>query len=62
MLRHESEAGRFFLYEVYRAPEDFAAHQRTEHYLTWKNTVADWMAKPREGVKYVSVFPADGGF
>ena len=27
------EAEQFFLYEVYRTPEDFAAHQQTPHYL-----------------------------
>lgn len=50
---------QFFLYEVYRTPDDFKAHQQTEHYLTWKATVAEWMAQPRQGVKHNSLFPAD---
>jgi autoinducer 2-degrading protein len=56
----EEEPARFFLYEVYKAPEDFKRHQETTHYLQWKETVSDWMAEPRVGVKYQSLFPADG--
>jgi autoinducer 2-degrading protein len=44
------------LYEAYRAREDFAAHQETEHYLRWKPAVADWMAQPRSAVKHHAVF------
>jgi len=60
VLRHESDPARFLFHEVYRAPEDFAAHQRTEHYLAWRDAVAPWMAEPRVGTKYVNVDPADG--
>jgi autoinducer 2-degrading protein len=59
VLREEADPARFALYEVYRSPEDFAAHQRTPHYLRWKETVADWMAEPRVGVKHTRLFPAD---
>ena len=60
VLQAEEEPGRFFLYEVYRAKEDFAAHQKTEHYLRWKQAVADWMLQPRQGVKHTPLFYADG--
>lgn len=62
VLRQEQDPNRFTLYEAYRTPADFAAHQRTEHYLRWKDKVAGWMAEPRVGVKHFSVFPdeADG--
>ena len=48
---------QFLLYEVYTDEAAFKAHQQTDHYKTWKSTVADWMAKPRQGVKYQSLFP-----
>jgi len=51
------DPSRFLLYEVYRREEDFHAHQRTDHYLRWRETVADWMARPREGVKHHGLFP-----
>ena len=62
VLRQDADPARIMLYEAYHAPEDFAAHQRTPHYLRWKETVADWMAEPRVGVKHTSLFPADGGW
>ena len=59
VLRAEEDPARFLLYEAYRAKEDFARHQQTDHYLRWKQTVADWMAQPRQGVKHKSVFFGD---
>jgi autoinducer 2-degrading protein len=56
----EEDKSQFLLYEAYRAKDDFLAHQQTEHYLRWKSAVADWMARPRQGVKHVSVFFGDG--
>ena len=57
VLQEAGEPGQFFLYEVYRGEEDFRAHQETAHYLNWRQTVADWMAQPRQGIKYRSLFP-----
>ena len=60
VLRAEEDPTRFMLYEAYKAKEDFAKHQQTEHYLRWKSTVADWMAQPRQGVKHHAIFFGDG--
>ena len=60
VLQAEEEPTRFLLYEAYRGKDDFTAHQQTEHYLRWKQTVADWMAQPRQGVKHSSIFFGDG--
>ncbi len=54
------EPTRFLLYEVYRSQDDFTAHQQTDHYLRWRETVADWMAQSRQGVKHQSLFYGDG--
>jgi autoinducer 2-degrading protein len=59
VLQAENDSSQFFLYEVYKSPEGFKSHQKTEHYLKWKEKVADWMAQPRQGVKHYSLFPAD---
>lgn len=45
----------FFLLEVYKTREDFAAHQQKSHYLKFRDAVADMMAEPRIGVHYVPV-------
>ncbi len=59
VLQSHEDPARFMLYEVYQSPEGAAAHKKTAHYLKWRETVADWMAKPREGVLHANVFPAD---
>jgi len=59
VLRAVEPPTQFFFYEVYRTPDDFKAHQQTDHYLRWKAVVADWMAQPRQGVKHQSLFPPD---
>jgi quinol monooxygenase YgiN len=60
VLQAEDDPARFLLYEAYHVKDDFAQHQQTEHYLRWKQTVADFMAQPRQGVKHHSIFFGDG--
>ncbi len=57
VLRSREEPGRFLLYEAYGSEEAAKAHKETAHYLRWRETVADWMARPREGVRYDSIRP-----
>lgn len=47
----------FLLYEAYESAEAAAAHKETQHYFTWRDTVADWMAEPRHADKYNILFP-----
>lgn len=58
-LQSEEDPNQFFLYEAYKAKEDFAAHQQTPHYLKWKETVAEMMSQPRKGVRHYNIFPED---
>jgi autoinducer 2-degrading protein len=57
VLRLLEDPTRFLLYEVYQSADDFAAHQKTAHYLAWKEKVGPWMAVPRVGEKHQSLFP-----
>lgn len=59
VLQCDDDRTRFLLYEVYRDETDFEAHQRTAHYLRWREAVGPWMAQPRQGVKYRNLFPDD---
>ncbi|MCK5149135.1 antibiotic biosynthesis monooxygenase [bacterium] len=59
VLQSADDFSKFLLYEAYETEEAAAAHKKTDHYLKWKDTVADWMAKPREGVKYTVLCPAE---
>ena len=57
ILRNAEEPSHFFLYEAYQDEESFRAHQQSPHYLTWRPTVAPFMAGPRVGDRYLSLFP-----
>lgn len=58
VLQSKDDPTRFVLYEAYASKADADAHKTTQHYLAWRETVADWMAEPRVGVGYVGLFPA----
>lgn len=57
VLQSPENPDHFILYEAYASAEAAAAHKQTAHYLAWRDTVADWMAEPRQGVRYDSLFP-----
>ncbi len=57
VLQSQDDPTRFVLYEAYRSAEDAARHKETAHYLAWRETVAEWMAEPRQGVPYEGLFP-----
>jgi (4S)-4-hydroxy-5-phosphonooxypentane-2,3-dione isomerase len=59
VVQQVDDPARFLLYEVYRHAEATLRHKETPHYLKWRDTVADMMAEPRQGVKYVNLFPSD---
>ena len=62
VVQQTDDPTRFILVEVYKSVEASAAHKETAHYLKWRDTVADMMAEPRQGVKYSNVFPDDNGW
>lgn len=57
ILQDAGDPTKFVLYEAYESEKSVAAHKETAHYLKWRDTVAPWMAKPREGVKHKLLFP-----
>ncbi len=59
VLQQEDDPNRFILYEAWRDAAGAAAHKETPHYNTWRETVAPWMAEPRQGVKHTALFPED---
>lgn len=61
VLQRPDDPTRFVLYEAYESAGAAAAHKQTDHYLRWRETVADWMASPREGIAYDGLFPAGDG-
>lgn len=59
VLQEVEDPTKFVLYEAYVTAEDAAAHKSTQHYLTWRETVADMMAQPRQGVVHIGLFPSE---
>lgn len=57
VLQLGDDPARFVLYEAYASAADAAAHKQTPHYQTWRDTVAGWMAAPRQGVVYDGLLP-----
>ena len=58
ILQSADDSTQFVLYEAYENAAEAAKHKETEHYMKWRDTVADWMAQPRQGVPYKGLFPA----
>lgn len=61
-IQNLDDPTKFVLIEVYRTPDDPAAHKETAHYNIWREKVANMMAEPRRSVKYANVFPDDRGW
>lgn len=59
VLQDRDDSTHFALVEVYADEDAPAAHKATEHYATWRDTVADMMARPRTSVKYEALYPTD---
>jgi quinol monooxygenase YgiN len=57
VLQQADDPNRFVLVEVYKTSEDQLRHRDTRHYQVWRDTVADMMAEPRQGIKYSSLLP-----
>ena len=55
VLQSADDPTRFVLYEAFGDEAGAIAHKATSHYAVWRDTVADWMAEPRLGVRYSGV-------
>jgi quinol monooxygenase YgiN len=62
VLQQADSPDKFVLVEIYKTPEDQLRHRETRHYQVWRDTVSNWMAEPRIGIKYSNLFPEDLGW
>jgi autoinducer 2-degrading protein len=58
-IQQEDDPTRFVLVEVYRDAEASVRHKETAHYLAWSEKVTDWLAGPRNRLRYTNIFPAN---
>jgi autoinducer 2-degrading protein len=59
ILQQAEDPTRFVLVEIYRTSEASAAHKETAHYRLWRDAVMKMMAEPRQGIRFVNIFPQD---
>ena len=62
VIQQMDDPTRFILVEVYKTADAPAAHKETAHYAKWRDTVADMLAEPRQGIKFTNVFPEDANW
>lgn len=57
VLQSDQSPQQFVLYEAFESEDAAREHKKTSHYLNWRETVADWMERPRSGLTYTGLFP-----
>ncbi len=58
-IQQADDPSRFMIYEVFESEDAVAKHKKTSHYLTWRDSVADFMAESRQGIRYKIIEPSD---
>ena len=61
-LQQGDDPTRFVLIEAYRSGDAPADHKETVHYKTWRDTVSDMLAEPRQSVKFTNIDPPDSAY
>ena len=59
LLQSRNEPSVFLFYEAYESDADIELHRQADSYKTWRKTVDNWMAIPRQGVPYRPLAPTD---
>lgn len=59
VIQQSDDPTRFILIEIYKTAEASGAHKETAHYKRWRDDVMKMMAEPRQGIKYINLFPDD---
>ncbi len=59
VLQQADDQCRFMIYEVFESEEAAKAHKEKTHYLKWRDTVKEFMAEERYGVRYKIIEPSD---
>ena len=62
VIQQLDDPTRFILVEVYKTSAASGAHKETAHYKLWRDAVMKMMAEPRQGIKYINLFPEDAGW
>jgi autoinducer 2-degrading protein len=61
VLQNADDPCRFMIYEAFETEEAVLHHKNTPHYLKWRDTVQEFMADTRYGVRYNVIEPSGRG-
>ncbi|HZM13877.1 MAG TPA: antibiotic biosynthesis monooxygenase [Bacteroidales bacterium] len=59
VLQKADDPCRFMIYEAYESQEAADLHKTSLHYIRWRDTVKEYMADTRHGVRYNILEPSD---
>ncbi len=59
VLQNADDPCRFMIYEAFESEEAVTFHKTTPHYIKWRDTVKDYMAETRQGVRYNIIEPSE---
>jgi (4S)-4-hydroxy-5-phosphonooxypentane-2,3-dione isomerase len=59
VIQDQADPAHVVLVEVYRDDDAAADHKETQHYATWRDTVAEMMAEPRTSTRFSAIFPTE---
>ena len=62
VIQQVDDSTRFILVEVYKTDKASFAHKETAHYAKWRDTVAEMLVEPRQGIKYSNIYPEDSNW
>lgn len=56
VVQHADDPTRFALYEIYRTPDDMAAHRQTPHFAHYIAHIEEYLVEPRTSTRYVGLY------
>ncbi len=59
LIQQTDDQTKFMIYEAYESEDAAADHKKTPHYIKWRDEVKDYMAEPRQGIRYKIIEPND---
>ena len=59
VIQDSEDPNRIHLYEVYKDDAAIAAHREAPHFVKWRDTTKDWLAKPYSRTLGTNVYPSD---
>lgn len=56
VVQQADDLTHFILIEMYKDENAAKAHKTTDHYLSWRDRVAEMMAEPRQGILFNEIY------